>query len=210
MNSKKKIYAKRVVRKAFEFKESDYNQAKYLVIVESPSKCGKIESYLGVNYKCIASKGHIRELVGLKSVDIKNNFNPTFTVIKEKADHVEQMRKIIKLFKKENILLATDDDREGEGIAWHICQVFDLPIETTPRILFREITKPAILAAVQSPGLLDTNLVNAQQARQILDIIVGFTISPLLWKHVYHSKSNSLSAGRCQTPALRLVYDNEK
>ena len=182
----------------------------YLIIVESPSKCTKIEGYLGSNYKCIATKGHFKEIDGLKNIDTKRNFEPTFTIIKEKAVHVDHMRKCIKQFPKSNILLATDDDREGEAISWHICQTFDLPIETTPRILFREITKPALLAAVKSPTLVNMRLVHAQHARQVLDMIVGFKVSPLLWKHIYCSKANSLSAGRCQTPALRLVYDNEK
>ena len=184
--------------------------ASYLVIVESPSKCAKIESYLGTDYKCIASKGHIRELLGLKNIDIKNNYQPTFTIIPEKSEHVDKMREMISFFKKSNIILAMDDDREGEGIAWHICEVFGLPTETTKRIVFHEITQSAILEAVKTPKLLDMNLVQAQQARQILDILVGFKISPHLWKHVRNSKTNALSAGRCQTPALRLVYDNFK
>lgn len=180
----------------------------YLVIVESPSKCGKIESYLGQQYKCIASKGHIRELNGLKNIDIKNNFQPSFTLIKEKVSHVNDMRSIIKQYPKANVILATDDDREGEAIAWHICELFDLPIKTTPRILFHEITKKALTDAIKSPTVINIHLVKAQQARQILDILVGFKISPHLWKHIYSSKDNTLSAGRCQTPALRLIYDN--
>ncbi len=183
--------------------------AKFLVIVESPSKCNKIEQYLGPDYQCIASKGHIRELTGLKNIDVKNDFHPTFTLIAEKADHVKQMSKVIQQYKHGAIYLATDDDREGEGIAWHICQVFNLPVETTKRILFHEITKAAVQDAVKSPGLINMNVVYAQQTRQILDVIVGFKTSPLLWKHIHSSKSKALSAGRCQTPALRLVYDNE-
>jgi DNA topoisomerase-1 len=119
------------------------------------------------------------------------------------------MREIIQKFSKENVILATDDDREGEGIAWHICELFNLPIETTKRILFHEITQNAIMDAVKTPITVNMNIVKAQQARQILDIIVGFKISPHLWKHIFSSKSNALSAGRCQTPALRLVYENE-
>jgi DNA topoisomerase I len=188
---------------------TDIDDAIYLIIVESPSKCGKIEGYLGQNYKCIASKGHIRELNGLKNIDIKNNFKPTFSIIKEKAGHIKTMREIIQKFSKENVILATDDDREGEGIAWHICELFNLPIETTKRILFHEITKNAITEAVKTPTIINMNLVRAQQARQILDIIVGFKVSPHLWKNIFSSKSNALSAGRCQTPALRLVYENE-
>jgi len=120
------------------------------------------------------------------------------------------MREVISRFSKSNIILASDDDREGEAIAWHICKVFGLPVDTTPRIVFHEITESAIRKAVGSPGRINMNLVQAQHARQVLDIIVGYKISPFLWKYLYHNKSNSLSAGRCQTPALRLVYDNEK
>ena len=188
---------------------TNIGNAIYLIIVESPSKCGKIEAYLGQDYKCIASKGHIRELNGLKDIDIKNNFAPTFTIIKEKAQHIKTMREIITQFKKENIILAADDDREGEGIAWHICEVFNLPVETTKRILFHEITQKAIKDAIKMPTIVNMDLVKAQHARQILDILVGFKISPHLWKHIFSSKSNALSAGRCQTPALRLVYENE-
>ena len=188
---------------------TNIGNAIYLIIVESPSKCGKIESYLGQDYKCIASKGHIRQLDGLKNIDIKNNFTPTFTIIKEKAQHIKTMREIITQFKKENIILATDDDREGEGIAWHICEIFNLPIERTKRILFHEITQKAIKDAIKIPTIVNIDLVKAQHARQILDILVGFKVSPHLWKHIFSSKSNALSAGRCQTPALRLVYENE-
>ena len=194
------------------YKQTNLNigNAIFLVIVESPSKCGKIESYLGTDYKCIASKGHIRELNGLKNIDIKNNFHPTFEIISEKRAHIQQMKTIIEKFSKKNIILATDDDREGEGIAWHICEVFNLPIETTPRIIFHEITRNALQNAIQHPQTINMNLVHAQHARQILDVLVGFKISPHLWKHIYSSKENPLSAGRCQTPALRLIYDNEK
>jgi DNA topoisomerase-1 len=183
--------------------------AKYLIIVESPSKCPKIETYLGTDYCCIASRGHIRSVDGLKSIDTKGDFTPTFSIIPEKKDHIDTMRGIISKFSKQNILLATDDDREGEAIAWHICELFDLPVESTHRILFHEVTKPALLYAVNHPTKINQKLVKAQQARQVLDIIVGYKVSPFLWKYLYHNKSNSLSAGRCQTPALRLVYDNE-
>jgi DNA topoisomerase-1 len=189
---------------------SKNTSATFLIIVESPSKCPKIEHFLGEDYCCIASKGHIRSIDGLKSIDTKNSFEPTFSIIDEKKDHVEAMRKIISNFQKQNIILASDDDREGEAIAWHICQIFDLPVETTKRIIFHEVTKQAIIDAVQKPIIINMNLVRAQHARQVLDIIVGYKISPYLWKYLYNNKSNSLSAGRCQTPALRLVYDNEK
>lgn len=184
--------------------------AKYLVIVESASKCLKIEAYLGSQYKCIASNGHIRQIEGLKSIDTKRNYEPKFTIPKEKVKHVEQMRTILGMFSNTNIILATDDDREGEAIAWHICETFGLSVTDTPRIKFNEITKTAILRAVNNPIRIDMDLVRAQHARQVLDMLVGFKISPLLWKYLYNDKSNGLSAGRCQTPALRLVYDNEK
>ena len=119
------------------------------------------------------------------------------------------MEKIIKKFSNENILLATDDDREGEAIAWHICDIFNLPL-STPRIIFHEITKDAIIKSIKEPTIINMSLVFAQQARQVLDIIVGYKISPYLWTHLYNNKDNSLSAGRCQTPALRLIYENEK
>lgn len=199
-------------KKEFVAKKSDnISTAKYLVIVESPSKCGKIENFLGTDYSCIASVGHIRGVEnGLKSIDTKGTFEPTYTALNDKKAHIEYMRGIIKLFPSTNIYLATDDDREGEAIAWHICQTFNLPVETTPRIIFHEITKPAVIAAVKTPTRINMNMVMAQQARQVLDIIVGFKISPYLWRYVFSNKSNSLSAGRCQTPALRLVYDNQK
>ena len=182
--------------------------AKWLVIVESPSKCKKIEEYLGSDFHCIATKGHFRSIEGLKSINTKGSFEPTFSIMKEKYSQVESIRSTLSHFSKEKILLASDDDREGEAIAWHICQVFDLPVETTPRILFHEVTRPALLAAVANPTVINMKLVQAQHARQVLDIIVGFKISPYLWKYVSNG-ATALSAGRCQTPALRLVYDNE-
>jgi DNA topoisomerase-1 len=206
-----KFYKKKFIKTGGEKKEKEINElATYLIIVESPSKCEKIESYLGSQYCCIASKGHIRTIDGLKSIDTKKTFEPTFTLINEKKDHVMWMQSVIEKFSKNNIILASDDDREGEAIAWHICKVFNLPIETTPRIIFHEVTKPALIEAINTPIRINMNLVHAQQARQVLDIIVGYKISPYLWKYIFNSKSNSLSAGRCQTPALRLVYDNEK
>ena len=183
---------------------------KFLLIVESSSKCSKIESYLGDNYKCIACNGHMRIIDGLKSIDVKHNYAITFDIDPDKKAHVDKMRGIIAGYPKENVILASDHDREGEAIAWHICDIFDLPVATTRRIIFHEITKPALLAANANPRLIDMNMVRAQQARQVLDMLVGFKISPLLWKHVCSGNANySLSAGRCQTPALRLVYENE-
>jgi DNA topoisomerase I len=178
----------------------------YLVIVESPSKCEKIESYLGFQYKCISSKGHIRQLckIGTK----KQNYKPHYELLQEKWGHVSFMRRIIEQFPVENIFLATDDDREGEGIAWHICEVFKFPVETTKRIIFHEITKAAVVSAVQNPTIIRMNIVRAQQTRQILDRMIGYKISPCLSQLLPHAPGEYLSAGRCQTPALRLIYEN--
>jgi len=178
-----------------------------LVIVESPAKCKKIESYLGTAYKCIASYGHIQELPGIKNIDIEHNFTPKFQHMATKAQQITKMRTAIK--GATQVLLAADDDREGEAIAWHICQVFNLPL-TTKRIIFHEITKGAIERAVQNPGTLNMDMVHAQQARQVLDLLVGYKISPILWQHISRNSKTGLSAGRCQTPALRLVYDNQQ
>ena len=182
----------------------------YLLIVESPSKCAKIESYLGEKYQCISSKGHIREIDGLSSINTKDKFQIEYSLIKEKRDHVENMRKTVAKYSPLNILLATDDDREGEAIAWHICQVCALDPLTTKRIVFHEITQPALVAAVNSPTRINLSLVAAQQARQVLDMVVGFKISPLLWRNLGSNRKNALSAGRCQTPALRLVHDHHQ
>jgi len=181
---------------------------KIIVIVESPAKCKKIESYLGPGYKVIASFGHLRNLDGLNSIDIDNGFKPKYTIIQEelKLKQIEKLRSEIAT--ADDVILATDDDREGEAIAWHICELFSLPVETTKRIIFHEITENAIQSAIVYPKRINMDTVAAQQSRQILDVLVGFTITPYLWKCVSRTHKNSLSAGRCQTPALRLVYDN--
>ena len=178
-----------------------------LVIVESPAKCSKIESYLGPGYKCIATFGHFRTLDGLKSIDM-NTFKIKFLCMDEKTKQISRIKSEIESCNG-NVIIATDDDREGEAIGWHICDLFKLPVETTPRIIFHEITKPAIQAAITNPGTLNMHLVYAQFARQILDLLVGYHVSPQLWTHIASSVKNSLSAGRCQTPALRLVHDNQ-
>jgi DNA topoisomerase-1 len=178
-----------------------------LVIVESPAKCNKIDQFLGTGYKCVASYGHLQELPSLKNIDISNNFKPSFTPIEKKKSQINKIKGLITQCKE--VILATDDDREGEGIAWHICSLFNLSFEHTKRIIFHEITKTAITTAVKNSTKLDMNMVNAQQGRQILDLLVGFTISPVLWKNISRTKIG-LSAGRCQTPALRLIYDNQK
>jgi DNA topoisomerase-1 len=179
-----------------------------LVIVESPAKCKKIEQYLNSAnkgaYKCIASYGHIRELPGLAAINIHNNFAPTFIECESKKDQIGKIRKAIK--EAHEVILATDDDREGEAIAWHLCEVFNLPVELTKRIIFHEITESALHKALAVPFNVNMAVVHAQIARQVLDVLVGYQLSPLLWKHV----KDGLSAGRCQTPALRLIYENER
>ena len=178
-----------------------------LIIVESPAKCQKIESYLGKDkYICLASFGHIREIAdGLKSIDVDHEFAIKFKIMSSKHAQVAKLRAAIA--DASEVILATDDDREGEAIAWHLCQVFHLSVATTKRIIFHEITEPALRAAVAAPRVINMSLVLAQQARQVLDLVVGYKISPVLWTYVAHT---NLSAGRCQTPALRLVYENYK
>lgn len=171
-----------------------------LVIVESPSKCNTIQKYLGNDYKVIASCGHFRSLNKLEQINFET-FSVTYDIDKPK---------IIKLLKEETkkaseVIIATDDDREGEAIGWHICQVCKLPLDTTKRIIFHEITEASIKNAIQTPTLLNMNRIHSQNTRQILDLYIGFKISPILWKYVKHK----LSAGRCQTPALHLIYEQE-
>lgn len=178
------------------------------VIVESPAKCSKIESFLGPGYKCMASYGHLRTLDHISCIDIENEFTPTFKTIDNKNKRITSLANFISNSKE--VLLATDDDREGEAIAWHICQIFNLPVDKTKRIIFHEITKIAIQTAVTNKCNINLGLVNAQLARQILDLIVGFKISPLLWSNISFKTDKPLSAGRCQSPALRLIYDNQK
>ena len=188
-----------------------YSTTTTLVIVESPAKCKKIEEYLGPGYKCVATYGHLRELPSLKNIDIEKNFTPTYSIIDNaiKKKQIELLRKEIK--KADEVVLATDGDREGEAIAMHVCDLFKLDVDRTKRITFNEITESAIQQAIKNPRTIDVDLVHAQQARQILDILVGFKISPILWKCVSNAKGkNALSAGRCQTPELRLIYDNEQ
>lgn len=179
-----------------------------LVIVESPAKCKKIESYLGAGYKVIASFGHLRNISGLNSIDTNDNFKVTYSIIQEvvKLKQIEKIR--AEILKSIEVIIATDDDREGEAIGWHICELFGLSIINTKRIIFHEISESAIKSAMLNPKRINMNIVNSQQSRQILDLLVGFTISPILWKCVSKTHDTSLSAGRCQTTALRLVYDN--
>ena len=186
-----------------------------LIIVESPAKCAKIETFVNVKggptYKCISTHGHIREIAdGLNDIQISGdtNIQIRFSFIKEKRAHINLIRGIIGNYQPHQIILATDDDREGEAIAWHICQVFGLPLETTPRIIFHEITSTAIRHAIETPRRVCMQTVAAQHARQVMDILVGYTVSPYLWSNIQTKEKRILSAGRCQTPALRLVYDH--
>lgn len=179
-----------------------------LIIVESPAKCGKIEEFLGIGYKCMATYGHLRTLNNLKNIDFSNNFFPTFTIMENKKKQIKLLNNAIN--NSDEVILATDNDREGEAIAWHICMIFNLPLKTTKRIIFKEITKTAIDMAVKNPSIININLVYAQHCRQIIDLIVGFKISPILWNNITRNSKDGLSAGRCQTPALKLVYDNYK
>ena len=181
-----------------------------LLIVESPAKCKKIEDFLGPGYKCIASFGHLRELTSLNDINLKGDFGVTYHEVDDtkKRKHIQTMRSQINLASE--VLLATDDDREGEAIAWHICILFGLSLTMTKRIIFHEVTKHAIVEAVNRPIRINLDMVYAQQARQILDLIVGFKVSPKLWENIVKRNKNSLSAGRCQSPALRIIYDNQK
>jgi DNA topoisomerase-1 len=190
-------------------KYDKYAFEKRLVIVESPAKCATIEKYLGDSYKCIATYGHFREISSLKDITMTDTtINIKYTMIEDsyKTSQIKRIKE--EIGGADEILLATDDDREGEAIAWHVCDAFNLPITTTKRIIFHEITETAIVNATMNPTIVNMCIVRAQQARQVLDLIVGFNVSPILWKCVQSNKSNSLSAGRCQTPALQIVYDN--
>jgi len=177
-----------------------------LVIVESPAKCSKIAGFLGAGYKVIATMGHIRALEEeLDAIGLSRDFEPKYRFLtKEKARAIKEIKDAASSAK--TVYLAADDDREGEAIAYSVCALLKLNPTVTPRAVFHEITKDAVCKAVAEPRLLDMNKVHAQQGRAMLDMMVGFTISPLLWKHV----TSGLSAGRCQTPALRLVWEREE
>ncbi|NOT76490.1 MAG: type I DNA topoisomerase [Cyclobacteriaceae bacterium] len=179
--------------------------AKNLVIVESPAKAKTIEGYLGKDYKVSSSMGHIRDLrKGNGAIDIENNFQPTYEVSIEKKDVISNLKKLSA--DAEMVYLASDEDREGEAISWHLKEVLELDDKKTRRIVFTEITKNAILNAIQNPRGIDIDLVNAQQARRVLDRLVGFELSPILWKKI----KTGLSAGRVQSVAVRLVVERER
>ncbi len=180
---------------------------KNLLIVESPAKAKTIEKILGSDFEVKSCYGHIRDLEKDEmGIDINNQYKPRYTVPAEKQKVVSELKSLAK--KSGQVWLATDEDREGEAISWHLCEVLGLDPNTTKRIVFHEITKPAIKKAVDNPRLLDMNLVNAQQARRVLDRIVGFELSPVLWRKI--SMKNNLSAGRVQSVAVRLVAERER
>ena len=184
---------------------------KNLVIVESPAKAKTIEKYLGSDFHVLSSIGHIRSIVkktsdGTPPIDVDNDFKTVYEIDPEKKKTVAELRRAAKEVGADNVWLATDEDREGEAIAWHLCEVLKLDPLTTKRIVFHEITKNAITEAIKKPRTVDMNLVAAQQARQILDRIVGFELSPVVWQKVPGGKS----AGRVQSPAVRLLVERER
>ena len=179
--------------------------AKSLVIVESPAKARTIKKYLGRNYNVIPSVGHIIDLPKSKlGVDIENDFEPQYITIRGKGPILKDIRKEAK--KVDKTLLATDPDREGEAISWHIANSLKIPEDKACRIEFNEVTKEAVKSAVKNPRKIDINLVNSQQARRVLDRLVGYQISPLLWRKL----RKGLSAGRVQSVATKIIVDREK
>ena len=179
--------------------------SKYLVIVESPAKAKTIKKYLGTNYEVIASMGHVRDLPKSQmGIDVEHDYEPKYITIRGKGDLLQNLRKAVK--KSDKVYLATDPDREGEAISWHLVNALKLEEGKYKRITFNEITKTAVKNAIKSPRDIDMDLVDAQQARRVLDRMVGYSISPLLWKKV----KRGLSAGRVQSAALKLIYDREE
>src|SRR5271154_6445181 len=181
--------------------------AKNLLIVESPAKAKTIEKILGSDFEVKSCYGHIRDLEKEDmGIDVTKNYEPRYIVPADKQKVVKELKSLAK--KSDEVWLATDEDREGEAISWHLCEVLGLDPKTTKRIVFHEITKPAIQSAVARPRTVDMNLVNAQQARRILDRIVGFELSPVLWRKM--SMKNNLSAGRVQSVAVRIIAERER
>ena len=182
-----------------------YMAYKYLVIVESPAKAKTIEKYLGRNYKVVASVGHIRDLPKSKmGIDVENDYEPHYISSRGKGDVIKSLRSAAK--KAEKVYLASDPDREGEAIAWHLAFLLGLDLKEKNRVVFNEITKDAVKAAFKEPRTIDVDLVDAQQARRVLDRLVGYSISPILWRKV----KKGLSAGRVQSVALKIIIDREK
>lgn len=178
--------------------------AKYLVIVESPAKVNTIKKFLGSNYEVVASQGHVRDLPKSQlGVDVENDFEPKYITIRGKGDLLSSLRKEVK--KADAIYLATDPDREGEAISWHLTKAINMEDKKVYRITFNEITKTAVRESLKNARQIDMNLVDAQQARRVLDRVVGYKISPILWAKV----KRGLSAGRVQSVALRIICDRE-
>lgn len=176
-----------------------------LIIVESPAKANTIKKFLGGSTKVVASMGHIRDLPKSKiGVNIENDFEPEYINIRGKGDLIKSLKK--EATKAKKVYLATDPDREGEAIAWHLAHILEIDEKSQNRVTFNEITKNAVQEAIKNPRTLDKNLIDAQQARRVLDRIVGYQISPLLWKKV----RKGLSAGRVQSVAVKLIVDREE
>ena len=188
-------------------KTTEKSAAKNLMIVESPAKARTIEKYLDKDFIVKSSYGHIRDLPKKDAaIDVKHHYKPTYEVSEEKKKVVKELKKLAT--QADDVWLATDEDREGEAISWHLCEALGLDVKQAKRIVFHEITKPAILAAVSKPRRIDMNLVDAQQARRVLDRLVGFELSPILWRKI--SRTNNLSAGRVQSVAVRLIVERER
>ena len=178
--------------------------AKYLVIVESPAKAKTIGRYLGKDYKIAASVGHIRDLpAATLAVDIRNGYKPIYINMRGKEKVIKELKQLSK--ESDFVYIATDPDREGEAIAWHIAKTLNIDLESNCRITFNEITKNAVKKAIESPRKIDINLFNAQQARRVLDRLVGYELSPLLWQKI----RKGLSAGRVQSVATKIVMDRD-
>lgn len=179
--------------------------SKNLVIVESPAKAKTIEGYLGKDFTVKSSYGHVRDLPKNDlAINVEKGFVPVYEITADKVEVVRELKKLAQ--KAEVVWLATDEDREGEAISWHLKEALDLSQEKIKRIVFSEITKNAILKAIDKPRTIDIDLVNAQQARRVLDRLVGFELSPVLWKKV----RPSLSAGRVQSVAVRIIVERER
>ena len=178
--------------------------AKYLVIVESPAKVNTIKKFLGSNYEVVASNGHVRDMPkSTMGIDFENDYEPKYITIRGKGDKLAELRRCVK--KADKVYLATDPDREGEAISWHLANALKLDPKKTARITFNEITKPAVKESLKHPREINMNLVDSQQARRVMDRMVGYSISPLLWMKI----KRGLSAGRVQSVALRMLCDRE-
>src|SRR5215471_15265143 len=188
-------------------KETKQSALKSLMIVESPAKARTLEKFLDDQFVVKSSMGHIRDLPSKDfGVDVKKSYKPNYEISPDKKQVVKDLKKLAK--DSAEVWLATDEDREGEAISWHLCHALDLDPKETKRIVFHEITRPAILDAVKNPRKIDLNLVNAQQARRVVDRLVGYELSPILWRKI--SGQNNLSAGRVQSVAVRLIVERER